>query len=68
MIGNYKIIALCTARVQDDESNQFIETLNKQAVKKGYRLFVYGVCSDLYWNTDSRTELDCPTVNRAAAA
>lgn len=53
MIGNYKIIALCTARVQDDESNQFIETLNKQAVKKGYRLFVYGVCSDLYWNTDS---------------
>lgn len=53
MIGDYKIIALCMARVHDDESYQFIEALNKQAVKQGYRLFVYGVCSDLYWNTES---------------
>lgn len=53
MIGGYKVIALCTARLHDEESNQFIETLNKQAVKEGYRLFVYGVCSDLYWKTQS---------------
>lgn len=50
MIYGYKIIGLCIGRVHDDESNKFITELNEQMVQKGYRLFVYGVCSDLYWD------------------
>ena len=49
MINGYKIIALCINRVHDDESSKVVTALNKQLVQKGYRLFVYGVCSDLYW-------------------
>ncbi len=50
MIYDYKIIGLCTGRVHDDESNRFITELNEQMVRRGYRLFVYGVCSDIFWN------------------
>ncbi len=51
MIGGHKVIALCIAKIHENESNIFIEALNKQAVSEGYRLFVYSVCSSLYYNT-----------------
>ncbi|MGN1179838.1 MAG: diguanylate cyclase [Suilimivivens sp.] len=44
-------MALCISRVHDEESNKFIKELNERFAAKGYRLFVYGICSDLYWNT-----------------
>ncbi len=51
MIGGHKVIALCMAKIHEQESDIFIEMLNKQAVSEGYRLFVYSVCSNLYLNT-----------------
>ena len=44
MIGNYKIIALCTCRIQDNESHNFIEKLNEKLVKIGCRLFIFNSC------------------------
>ncbi|MCH5324421.1 MAG: GGDEF domain-containing protein [Eubacterium sp.] len=46
MIGKYKIIALCTCRLQDNECHQFINALHKRLTPMGYRLFVYSGCSD----------------------
>ena len=51
MIYGYKVVALCMAKVHDDESNKFIKALNECCIANGYRLFVYGLCSDLFWNT-----------------
>ena len=51
LINGYKVIALCISKVHENESYTFIEALNKQAVSKGYRLFVYNVCTDLYQGT-----------------
>jgi diguanylate cyclase (GGDEF)-like protein len=52
MIGNYKIIALCTCRIQDKESHNFIETLNLKLNTVGCRLFIYNTC----WITQSGKE------------
>ena len=50
MINGRKIIALCINRVHDDESNKVVTALNRQVTRMGHRLFVYGVCSDLFWD------------------
>ncbi|MBR1392827.1 MAG: GGDEF domain-containing protein [Ruminococcus sp.] len=54
MIGKYKIAALCVSRIFDDSTHEIVTELNKNITEKGYRLFVYHSCSDLYW--DSPTE------------
>lgn len=55
MIGNYKIIALCTCRIQDKESHNFIEILNRKLNGVGCRLFIYNTC----WITaDGKEESD----------
>lgn len=43
MIGEYKIIALCTCRIQDEESHNFIAMLNEKLVKIGCRLFIFNM-------------------------
>lgn len=45
MIGNYKIIALMTCRIQDRENHEFIYALDKRLSEIGCRLFVYNCCS-----------------------
>ena len=45
MFHNRKIIALCLARIQDDESNGYITALNKVVVPAGYSIFVYNTCA-----------------------
>lgn len=53
MIEGYKIVALCTARLHDEDSYKFIERLNNMLVARGHRLFVYSTNSDLYSKTIS---------------
>lgn len=47
MIGNYKIVALCMSRIQENFSHDFIMTFRAVLKRAGYRLFVYNACSDL---------------------
>ena len=47
MIGNYKIVALCISRIQENFSHEFVLTFSEVLKKAGYRLFVYNACSDL---------------------
>jgi len=49
MIGNKKVVALCTSRIHDSINNEFIEILNKKLVSHNCTLFVYNLCSDLAW-------------------
>lgn len=51
MIGQYKIAALCIAKIQEDNSRKLIEALTEQMQQRGYRLFIYSTDSDLFWNT-----------------
>lgn len=53
MLGKYKIIALCTARIHDDDNHDFITALNSKLVELGCRLLVFTTCSDLYWDNPS---------------
>ena len=53
MIGKYKIAALCVSRIFDDSTHEIVTELNKNIIDKGYRLFVYHSCSDLFWDTAS---------------
>jgi len=47
MIGNYKIVALCISRIQENFSHDFVITFSEVLKRAGYRLFVYNACSDL---------------------
>lgn len=53
MYNGYKIISLCISKAGDERNFEFIESLNKAAVSRGFRLFIYHTCSDLYWKTRS---------------
>lgn len=47
MLDGHKIIALCTARIHDEDSYKFIERFNYLLAEKGHRLFIYSTNSDL---------------------
>ena len=47
MIGQYKIIALCISRIQENFSHEFVLNFSEVVKRAGYRLFVYNACSDL---------------------
>ncbi len=49
MINGTKIIALCTSRLNDGSTHEFVIELNKRLVKNNCRLFIYHLCSDYYW-------------------
>lgn len=51
MIGQYKIAALCIAKIQEDNSRKLIQALAREMQQSGYRLFIYSTDSDLFWNT-----------------
>lgn len=53
MLGKYKIIGLCTARIHDDVNHDFITALNTKLTEMGCRLLVFTTCSDLYWKSPS---------------
>lgn len=53
MLDGHKIVALCTARIHDEDSYKFIERLNNMLVSRGHRLFVFSTTSDLLNHTAS---------------
>lgn len=53
MLGKYKMVALCTARIHDDVNHDFIVAFNKKLTEMGCRLLVFTTCSDLYWSSPS---------------
>lgn len=52
MIGNLKIVALCTSRINDGTTQELVEQLNRQLVAIGGRLLIYHMCSDYHWVED----------------
>lgn len=53
MLFGHKIIALCTSRVYDAGHHRFIRVLNDNLTKFNYRLFIYTLNTDLYWNEEA---------------
>ncbi|MDE7294755.1 MAG: GGDEF domain-containing protein [Oscillospiraceae bacterium] len=51
MIGSKKLIALCISRLNDYTCNEFIAAFGSRLAENNCALFVYGTCTDLYWNT-----------------
>ena len=49
MIGGYKITALCLSRMHDASNHAFVKSLNEHLTQNHERLFIYNICSDLYW-------------------
>lgn len=52
MLYGKKIIALCTSRIYDAGLHRFIRVLNDNVSKFGYRMFIYTMNTDLYWNEE----------------
>lgn len=51
MLGDMKIVALCTSRIYDDRSVDLISSLNKNIVANGGRLIIFSTVSDLFFGT-----------------
>ncbi|MCM1579677.1 MAG: hypothetical protein NC078_12870, partial [Ruminococcus sp.] len=51
MIGSKKLVALCISRLNDYTCNEFIAAFGSRLAENNCALFVYGTCTDLYWNT-----------------
>lgn len=50
MINGIKIIAVCTSRLNDSATYDFVNEVNNLIVEQDWRMFVYHVCSDYYWD------------------
>lgn len=44
MVDNFKIVALCLSRIQDDASQEVVTALHNAFQRTEYRLFVYNTC------------------------
>ena len=52
MIGDKKLIALCTSRIFDPQIQSFIEILNEELKLENAWLWIYAINSDIYWSED----------------
>ena len=52
MLFGRKIIAVCTSRVYDAGHHRFIRVLNDNLTKFNYRLMIFTLNTDFYWDTD----------------
>lgn len=52
MIHGYKIIGMCLTKVNDEDNTDFTEYLSLEAIKNGYRLFVFNSFRDFYYGND----------------
>lgn len=43
-----KLIGICLSTIHDEDRFNFVQALNKQAVKRGFRLLIFNSCTDLY--------------------
>lgn len=48
MINNYRIIGLCVTKLNEENISTFAEYLSKEAIAKGFRLFVFNSFRDFY--------------------
>ncbi len=53
MLHGYKIIGICTTKMNAQQDMTFLERLNERLRYQGYRIFIYSTCSDLYWGSRS---------------
>lgn len=53
MLHGYKIIGICTTKVNTPIDNMLIAGVNERLKDMGYRVFVYSTCSDLFWGSRS---------------
>lgn len=53
MLNGYKIIALCLSRIQDAPNIDFVSELNEKLTEQGYRIFLFHISTDLYWNENN---------------
>lgn len=49
MLNGTKIVAVCTSRIHDGATFDFVNELNNLLVEQNCRVFVYHICSDFYW-------------------
>lgn len=47
MLRNKKIVALCTSRIQDESTNEYVTALHKALSNVGYSLFVYNTSTTI---------------------
>lgn len=52
MINGYKIIGMCITKVNDEDNTNLTEYLSVEAIKNGYRLFVFNSFRDFYYDND----------------
>ena len=52
MVGNKKVVALCTSRIYDLQVHSYIVALNEQLSRQGFALWIYSLNEDLYWEED----------------
>lgn len=48
MINGYRIIGLCITKLNEETISEFAEHLSKEAIAKGYRLFIFNSFRDFY--------------------
>lgn len=48
MIKDYRIIGLCVTKLNEEGISNFAEKLSKEAIAKGYRLFIFNSFRDFY--------------------
>ncbi len=52
MINGYKIIGLCVTKLNEETTSEFAEYLSREAIAKGYRLFIFNSFRDFYTNLE----------------
>ena len=55
MIGDKKLVALCTSRIYDPQVHGFIQSFNDEIRKRGMRLCIFSINMDIYWEEDKLT-------------
>ncbi len=55
MINGYRIIGLCVTKLNEETASEFAEHLSREAIAKGYRLFIFNSFRDFYSNTEYDT-------------
>lgn len=55
MIGDKKLISLCTSRIYDSQVHGFIESFSEEIRARDMRLCVFSINMDIYWEEESVT-------------
>ena len=53
MVGNKKIVILCTSRIFDSQVHDYIEQVNKHISQMNAVLLIFAVNADIYWKEDA---------------